>query len=185
MFNQAILCFSTPLLVALVLAYLLEWPVQKLAHLKMSRTLATVLVMLLFIGLCLMIMVFLLPTLWTQTSNLVKELPNMLDHVRSYVLELPDRYPSLVQPEQVKTLVDESQKTLITWAQTALGFTVGSLGNVVAILIYLILVPLLMFTANRRLMGDLVNRHWVTAIGMLVAAVIILLNGYVLVGELM
>ncbi|WP_050658749.1 AI-2E family transporter [Gallaecimonas pentaromativorans] len=134
-----------PLLVALVLAYLLEWPVQKLANLKMSRTLATVVVMLLFIGLCLMIMVFLLPTLWTQTSNLVKELPNMLDHVRSYVLELPDRYPSLVQPEQVKTLVDESQKTLITWAQTALGFTVGSLGNVVAILIYLILVPLLMF----------------------------------------
>jgi manganese transport protein len=47
------------------------------------------------------------------------------------------------------------------------------------------LVPLLMFTANRRLMGDLVNRHWVTAIGMLVAAIIILLNGYVLVGELM
>ena len=47
------------------------------------------------------------------------------------------------------------------------------------------LVPLLMFTANRRLMGDLVNRHWVTAIGGLVAAIIILLNGYVLVGELM
>ena len=47
------------------------------------------------------------------------------------------------------------------------------------------LVPLLMFTANRRLMGDLVNRHWVTAIGVLVAAIIILLNGYVLVGELM
>lgn len=42
-----------------------------------------------------------------------------------------------------------------------------------------------MFTANRRLMGDLVNRHWVTAIGVLVAAIIILLNGYVLVGELM
>ena len=47
------------------------------------------------------------------------------------------------------------------------------------------LVPLLIFTANRRLMGDLVNRHWVTAIGVLVAAIIILLNGYVLVGELM
>lgn len=47
------------------------------------------------------------------------------------------------------------------------------------------LVPLLMFTANRKLMGDLVNRHWVTAMGILVAAIIIMLNGYVLVGELL
>ncbi|EKE76182.1 AI-2E family transporter [Gallaecimonas xiamenensis] len=134
-----------PLLVALVLAYLLEWPVQKLLGLKLSRTWSTVLVMVLFIGLTLVAMLFLVPTLWTQTSNLVKELPTMLDHVRHFVLELPSRYPSLVQPEQIQTLVDESQKTLINWAQAALGATVASLGNVVSIMIYLILVPLLMF----------------------------------------
>ncbi|WKE66885.1 AI-2E family transporter [Gallaecimonas kandeliae] len=134
-----------PLLVALVLAYLLEWPVQQLVRCRFSRTWATVLVMIAFLGISLLALVFLVPTLWTQTSNLVKELPNMLDQLRHFVMELPSRYPSLVQPEQIQTLLDESQKTLLSWAQTALGATVGSLGNVVAIMIYLILVPLLMF----------------------------------------
>ncbi|WP_406663456.1 AI-2E family transporter [Gallaecimonas sp. GXIMD1310] len=134
-----------PLLVALVLAYLLEWPLHKLTQAGMSRTWATVLVMLIFVGVSLLILLVLVPTVWTQTSSLVRELPTMLDHGRRFVLELPSRYPHLVQPEQMQTLVDESQKTLISWAQSALGATVASLGNVMAMLIYLILVPLLMF----------------------------------------
>ncbi|WP_245391721.1 Nramp family divalent metal transporter [Salinicola aestuarinus] len=47
------------------------------------------------------------------------------------------------------------------------------------------LIPLIQFTARRELMGNLVNRRWVTALGCLAAAVIILLNGYVLAFELL
>ncbi|MFP8965984.1 Nramp family divalent metal transporter [Pokkaliibacter sp. CJK22405] len=46
------------------------------------------------------------------------------------------------------------------------------------------LVPLLFFTANKQLMGNLVNRPWVNWVGALVAAIIIALNLYVLVFEL-
>ncbi|WP_129141244.1 Nramp family divalent metal transporter [Modicisalibacter coralii] len=42
------------------------------------------------------------------------------------------------------------------------------------------LVPLLFFTANRRIMGNLVNTRIVTGIGGLICALIIALNGYVL-----
>ncbi|MBB3142948.1 Nramp family divalent metal transporter [Halomonas organivorans] len=42
------------------------------------------------------------------------------------------------------------------------------------------LVPLLCFTADRRLMGNLVNARTVTAIGGIICALIIALNGYVL-----
>ncbi|AJQ95963.1 Nramp family divalent metal transporter [Gynuella sunshinyii] len=42
------------------------------------------------------------------------------------------------------------------------------------------LVPLLRFTASRRLMGSLVNPVWVTVISVLICAVVIGLNGYVL-----
>ncbi|MGL5267042.1 MAG: AI-2E family transporter, partial [Plesiomonas shigelloides] len=41
----------TPLLAAIVLAYLLEWPVGRLTHYGMPRTLSVVLVMSAFVGL--------------------------------------------------------------------------------------------------------------------------------------
>lgn len=47
------------------------------------------------------------------------------------------------------------------------------------------LVPLLLFTANRQLMGNLVNHRWVNIAGGIVATIIIALNLYVLVFELM
>lgn len=42
------------------------------------------------------------------------------------------------------------------------------------------LVPLLLFTANRTIMGNLANRPWVTSIGWCIALLIIGLNGYLL-----
>ncbi|WP_428240475.1 Nramp family divalent metal transporter [Gynuella sp.] len=42
------------------------------------------------------------------------------------------------------------------------------------------LIPLLKFTASRRLMGNLVNPVWITVVSMLICAVVIGLNGYVL-----
>ncbi len=42
------------------------------------------------------------------------------------------------------------------------------------------LVPLLVFTANRSLMGNLTNKRYITVIGALIAALIIALNFYVL-----
>ncbi len=47
------------------------------------------------------------------------------------------------------------------------------------------LIPLIQFTAQHDLMGNLVNRRWVTLLGCAVAGVIILLNGYVLTFELL
>ncbi|WP_110668838.1 Nramp family divalent metal transporter [Salinicola halophilus] len=47
------------------------------------------------------------------------------------------------------------------------------------------LIPLIQFTAKHQLMGNLVNRRWVTALGCVAAGIIILLNGYVLAFELL
>lgn len=42
------------------------------------------------------------------------------------------------------------------------------------------LVPLLMFTSNRAIMGELVNKRWVSYFGAVICGLIIILNGYVL-----
>ena len=50
--------------------------------------------------------------------------------------------------------------------------------------IALALVPLLIFTSNARLMGDLVNSRWVKVLGWAIVAVVVVLNGWLIVGTL-
>ena len=82
-----------PLLVALVMAYLLEWPVSRLQRGGLSRTVATSLVLLLFITVTTLMLLGLIPTLVSQGVNLAKEAPAMLAHAQDYVRTLPEKYP--------------------------------------------------------------------------------------------
>ena len=50
--------------------------------------------------------------------------------------------------------------------------------------IALALVPLLIFTSNRQLMGELVNTLWIKRIGWVIVAIVVALNGWLLVGTL-
>ncbi len=68
-----------PLLVALVLAFLLEWPVAQMARVGISRTAAASLVLILFIGLMILLSFGLIPSIWRQGAALLTDLPTMLD----------------------------------------------------------------------------------------------------------
>ncbi len=57
-----------PLLVAIVLAYLLEWPTVRLERIGLSRTWATSLVLILFVGILLLLAFVVMPVAWQQGS---------------------------------------------------------------------------------------------------------------------
>ena len=137
--------YIIPVMVALVIAYLLEWPVTKLMQTGSSRTLASSIVMLLFSGVAISIMVGIIPVLWQQLANFVQDLPSMLDQGRSYLLTLPNEYPELVNPEQVKSILGSVEGHMLSVGQAVLSTSLNSLKDVVAWLVYLILVPLLVF----------------------------------------
>ena len=46
------------------------------------------------------------------------------------------------------------------------------------------LVPLLLFTRDSKLMGELVNTRWVKRIGWAIVAIVVTLNGWLLIGTL-
>ncbi|MGU5737582.1 AI-2E family transporter [Aeromonas caviae] len=163
-----------PLLVALVMAYLLEWPVSRLQRAGLSRTLATSLILLLFIALTAMAFLGLIPTLVSQGLNLAKESPAMLSHAQDYVRTLPEQYPELINVTLVETIIDNIRQRILTGGEQLVSASLSSLINVVAILIYAILVPLMVFFMlkdKQLLMGGLrrflprnrtlVNRVWV------------------------
>lgn len=94
-----------PLLVAIVLAYLLEWPVVQLCRMKIPRTLSVILVILIFTGLMLLAVFGLVPTIWQQIVNLVNDIPNMYNGLQKFIATLPERYPELANLQIVESIM--------------------------------------------------------------------------------
>lgn len=134
-----------PVLVALIIAYLLDWPVLHLERFGLRRFTATVVVMLIFTGIMLTLILVIGPVLWQQTSNLFQETPHMVEQGKSFLLALPAQYPNLITAEQVQTIVLTVETKVIEFGQVVLSVSLTSLKDAVAWLIYLILVPLLVF----------------------------------------
>lgn len=134
-----------PVLVAVVIAYLLDWPLVKLTDLGMSRLAATSIVLLLFISLSVAVMVGLVPIFWQQGSNLLTEVPEMIEQGKDFINTLPDKYPKLVSKEQIDMIMTNVDGGLIEIGQMALSVSFSTLRDLVALLIYVILVPLMIF----------------------------------------
>ena len=134
-----------PLLVAIVLAYLLEWPVSQLSRLGVPRTLAVILVILGFSSLMLVAVFGLVPTIWQQVGNLIDDIPTMYVGLQSFIAELPHRYPELENFQIVESLVTNAKNQAIGMGETVVKGSLASLVSLATLAVYLILVPLLVF----------------------------------------
>lgn len=134
-----------PLLVAIVLAYLLEWPVSKLVSIGLPRMVSIGLVLTLFVGIMLLSCFGLLPTIWTQIVNLTADIPNMFNDFQHFVSLLPEQHPEFIQPHMVSTFIDTLQSRVLGLGETVVKGSLSSLISLATIAVYLILVPLLVF----------------------------------------
>ncbi|WP_028024692.1 AI-2E family transporter [Enterovibrio calviensis] len=134
-----------PLLVAIVLAYLLEWPVSKMVSFGLPRVMSVILVLTLFVGFMLLACFGLVPTIWTQVINLIADIPTMFNDFQFYISHLPEAYPDLIQPEMVTAFLDTLQSRVLGLGETAVKGSLASLVSLATLAVYLILVPLLLF----------------------------------------
>ncbi|HBO37308.1 MAG TPA: AI-2E family transporter [Pasteurellaceae bacterium] len=135
-----------PLLIAIVLAYLLEMPIRLLTdNLKFPRVLAIFLIFGSFISLVLLIVFGLIPNLLNQTINLLSDLPQMFNKFHEWLLSLPEHYPELVDYQTVDSLFNMAKEKILTFGESALKLSVSSLVSIVTIGIYAFLVPLMVF----------------------------------------
>ncbi len=134
-----------PVLVAIAFAYLLEWPVARLTKLGLSRTISTSVVVISFITIISLIMMSILPAAWAQGRNLARDLPSMIDSGKSYLLELPEMFPGMISAEQINLMILTADERLMTFSKDILSLSVASIFDLVAVLIYLVLVPVMVF----------------------------------------
>jgi putative permease len=134
-----------PVLVALGIAFLLDLPVNKMINLKISRTVSTIVVVSAFVGITLIAMLGLMPIIWQQSSNFLQEVPNMVTEGQKYLLTLPEKYPDIIQASQIDTFIHTIKEKLLEWGEVALKASLNSISDIVALMVYLILVPLMVF----------------------------------------
>jgi len=134
-----------PLLVAIVLAYLLDWAVSALQKYNVPRLLAVVIV---FIGFCtisLAIIIGIVPLLGHQVELLFTDLPSMATKIQTKLLALPELYPELVTREQLERVIQQLGGGLSNIGDILFSFSLASFKNIVTIMVYMIIVPLLLF----------------------------------------
>jgi putative permease len=135
----------TPVLASIVIAYLLEGIVAMLQRRGFPRLLSVILVFVLFMLFVALVLLGVLPLLSRQISDLVQQLPNMLTQGQQALIGLPERYPELVTAAQVEELIDAMRREIANYGQQLLSVSLSSVVGIITLLVYLILMPLLVF----------------------------------------
>jgi len=144
----ALLLFGSmlaPLIVALIIAYLMQGLVALLLKYGFTERLAFIAVYVLFFGVFVTMLGFLLPQVWNQLRRMMDELPNLLSQGQALLLNLPENYPSLFSEEQINSFMDGLGGEVGSFGQAILEYSLASLPSVVAWVIFLVLVPILVF----------------------------------------
>jgi putative permease len=134
-----------PILVAVVLAYLLDWPVRLAEKRGVPRQWGVVLVFSLFLAFVGWLLLVLLPLAWAQLENLSADFPRLIRQGQSWLLALPSQYPGLLTEDYMKELSAQMGAQLADVGRALVSVSLASLLNLAAIAIYLILVPLMVF----------------------------------------
>ncbi|MFC3095633.1 AI-2E family transporter [Alteromonas sediminis] len=134
-----------PVIVAAIIAYLLDWPVVQLEKAGIGRSIGTATVMVLFSAVSIIALVILLPIVSKQSVNLMQETPQIVASAQNWVLTLPEKYPRYVQVYQIENIMAGLNEKIGALGESLISLSFSSLVNVAALLIYLILVPLMVF----------------------------------------
>lgn len=134
-----------PMFASLVIAYLLEAIVSRLQMLGMFRMPAVIIVFLLFVTLLLFLLFGLVPIITRQLTQLVQQLPDYIAQGQILLKQLPQNYPQLVSEEQVNGIISQVGQEIAGVGQQALSWSLSSLGSLVTLVVYLVILPVLVF----------------------------------------
>ena len=134
-----------PVLAAIVIAYLLEWPVKRMETAGLPRLFCVIVVFLLFLFVLVFVLFGLMPLLSQQISQLVQELPGMISRGQTVLLRLPEQYPNFISREQIIEIMGALRSELGAFGQYILSMSLNSVVSLIAFIVYVVLLPLLVF----------------------------------------
>ena len=134
-----------PVVAAVIIAYLLEGLIAPLQRLAVPRLFAVLVIYLGFLLVAILILFGLLPLISKQSTQLIQQIPGMLAEGQKVLQRLPEIYPEVISAAQVSEIVAAIRTELMAWGQRVLSVTVASVLGLITVLIYLVLLPVLVF----------------------------------------
>jgi len=134
-----------PVIASIVIAYLLERPVQLLERLRWPRLAAVLVVFLAFLAGFFFLVLGLMPVILQQVAQLFQELPSMILSVQDLAIRLPQEHPEFISEQQVTQFMAGLRAEAAAFGQTVLSWSVASLIGLIYFGVYVILVPFLVF----------------------------------------
>ncbi|MDZ7665946.1 MAG: AI-2E family transporter [Desulfotignum sp.] len=134
-----------PVIASLIIAYLLEGLVQPLQRVGTPRMLAVITVFLIFFLVLLALLFWLLPVLTRQATQLLQEVPAMLSASQTLILSLPEKYPSIFSEVEIENVLNQIRREAGLFTDRMLRQTVSSVVGVITLVVYIVLMPLLVF----------------------------------------
>ncbi|HSJ49623.1 MAG TPA: AI-2E family transporter [Gammaproteobacteria bacterium] len=134
-----------PVLASVVLAYLLEGLVVRLERWHLPRLLAVSVVVAGFLLLLVLILFGMVPALSNQLTQLFQQLPVMISEGQALLQHLPEEYPAFITEQQVDEIMAGLRREITSLGQQVFSVSLASVFNIIAVLVYVILVPVLVF----------------------------------------
>ena len=145
-----------PVLTGLVLAFLLQGLVNVLRRWGVPATAAVYVTFLLFLSGLVALVLFVVPLAWQQLKSLATALPDLISRLGDVTRQLTASFPDIIPEGQASLWFDGATGQLGNLSAAALQGLVTNVPSLVALLIYLVLVPISVFfflKDGRRLLG--------------------------------
>ncbi|WP_045215139.1 AI-2E family transporter [Desulfonatronovibrio magnus] len=134
-----------PFFAGLIIAYLLDGVVKQFTKRGAPQLLAVIITFLFFVMILFFTFFWLVPMLTKQITQLVQQLPSMIAEAQNLLLQLPEHYPKFISEEQVFEIFSVIRGEVGKLAQNILSISVASVMGLITLLVYLVIVPLLVF----------------------------------------
>lgn len=135
----------TPIFIAVILSYLLDWPTTKLERSGLSRRLASSLVFLVFLFCVILMILLLLPIIWQQAISLFEQVKVLLTRFNEFVQHLSLKYSDVFDNVLLQVLSDKLKEFVAKSSDQFLQFSLNSLAGLFTVIVYSFILPLLLF----------------------------------------
>ncbi|MCB1872333.1 MAG: AI-2E family transporter [Chromatiaceae bacterium] len=134
-----------PVLASLVIAYLLEGLVGMIERKRVPRLVAVLVVYIGFLLFVTLLLFVVMPQLSRQLTELLQQIPSMITEGQKLLMQLPQHYPEFISQDEVQKIIGVMRQEIAEFGQTVVSVSFSSVVGVITVLVYLILMPLLVF----------------------------------------
>ncbi|TYL47999.1 AI-2E family transporter [Marinomonas sp. IMCC 4694] len=134
-----------PILIAIVLAFLLQGLVDRIQLLGLGHVSSVFLVFSTFMMACGVFVSVMVPIIWRQSVRFVQDVPRMFTVLRDEVLAFAEGHSEIVSQSAIDELINSLANESTNLGQWLVSFSLSSIPSLFSVVIYVVLVPLVMF----------------------------------------